>query len=106
MRALKEAILISPVAVAINTKHNDFKYYYSGVIDAKDCGTWTNHYVVAVGYGERKRFNSNEPEEFLIIKNTWGQWWGENGYARISLSQDHKKSGVEIQTYQDETLPI
>jgi len=33
-----------------------------------------NHAVVVVGYAP----------EYLIIKNSWGTAWGENGFARLA----------------------
>lgn len=37
------------------------------------------HAVVAVGYGERGR------TPFILIRNSWGESWGLNGYAWISV---------------------
>ena len=39
---------------------------------------------MAVGYGEEP--NGDQPAHpYVIVKNTWGPGWGEDGYARISL---------------------
>lgn len=99
VRAVKEALLIGPIAVTLNTKSNTFKYYKNGIINSNDCTSWwTNHLVVAVGYGVETRRNRTDgtmyTKPYIIIKNTWGKWWGEGGYARISLTQEHGKRGV------------
>jgi aminopeptidase C len=41
-----------------------------------------DHAVTAVGYG------STEEHEFLIVRNSWGADWGENGYFRIAIDKD------------------
>ena len=45
-----------------------------------------NHAVLIVGWGVDPEFE----REYFIIKNSFGEDWGENGYARISstLSDD------------------
>jgi len=44
------------------------------------CGQQLDHAVLAVGYGTLKG------EEYFLVKNSWGEVWAENGYARISTS--------------------
>ena len=70
----------SVVAVAIEAE-NDFFYGYQGGIIKQGCGTRLDHAVTAVGYGVE------DGQEYIVIKNSWGPSWGENGYARIAPSQ-------------------
>ena len=67
------------------------KNYKKGIIDTKDCleGYDPAHAVVGVGYGK-----DETGVEYVIIKNSWGPRWGEKGYARISLSQEHDERGI------------
>ena len=46
-----------------------------------DCYTNSvNHAVTIVGFGTDVKFD----RQYFIIKNSFGEDWGENGYARIS----------------------
>lgn len=38
-----------------------------------------NHEAILVGWGH----DSTENVDYWILRNSWGSWWGEKGYARI-----------------------
>uniref|UniRef100_A0A7S2V8V4 Uncharacterized protein n=1 Tax=Fibrocapsa japonica TaxID=94617 RepID=A0A7S2V8V4_9STRA len=68
-----------PMAVAINAYQMQF--YHGGVDTASFCSRAApNHAVLLVGWGEENG------EEYWIIKNSWGSYWGENGYYRLSTA--------------------
>lgn len=73
--------MYGPVAVVLNADGDIFRWHKTGVIKSAACGTKTGHAVLAVGYGK-----DSENEDYVIIKNSWGNDWGENGFGKISIS--------------------
>jgi len=85
---LKSAIYMQPVSVAVNAMGEHFRFYSGGILTYDQCQPdWANHpnlinhAVVAVGFGYDKTLDM----EYVVIKNSWGTQWGENGYARIAM---------------------
>ena len=69
-----------PLAVALNA--NPLQTYSSGILDktSSQCPTsGMNHAVTMVGYGHDDALD----KDYWIIKNSWGENWGEDGYFRI-----------------------
>ena len=80
-QALQAAVAQQPVAVAIDSSSNVFQLYVGGVITA-GCGNKTDHSVVVVGY------NNTAKIPYFKIRNSWGESWGDKGYALISSDQN------------------
>ena len=78
--SLKVAVALQPVAVAIDANSYYFQSYSSGILTSEMCGTDLDHGVLIVGY------NQEEDIPYWIVKNSWGDTWGENGYVRIAIS--------------------
>ena len=79
--ALLCALSQQPISVSIYA-NNDFLRYASGIFDAGTtcpyaAGT-SNHAVTLVGWGQNA-FGV----KYWIVKNSWGPYWGMNGYAYI-----------------------
>ena len=74
-----EKLLISylakqPISVAIQADSMDFQHYKSGIFNNGTCYNGElDHGVLLVGYNE----------DILIVKNSWSEKWGENGYIRL-----------------------
>ncbi|KAG0491125.1 hypothetical protein HPP92_007988 [Vanilla planifolia] len=81
-----------PLAVAINA---DFMQFYIGGVSCPFiCSRHQNHGVLLVGYGSAGYAPIRlKDEPFWIIKNSWGENWGENGYYKIC--KGHNICGVE-----------
>ncbi|KAM5561241.1 ervatamin-B-like [Rosa sericea] len=74
---LLKAVAKQPVSVAIDADGDEFRAYASGVFSG-NCGTNLTHAVTIVGYG-----TAEEGTNYWLVKNSWGENWGEKGYMRI-----------------------
>jgi len=77
--ALKDALDIGPVSIAIEADKSAFQLYKSGVLDNSACGTKLDHGVLIVGYGT----DASLSKDYWKVKNSWGASWGESGYIRM-----------------------
>ncbi|XP_042418484.1 cysteine proteinase 1-like [Zingiber officinale] len=71
-----------PLAIGINAVY--MQTYIGGVSCPYICGRHLDHGVLLVGYGSSGYAPirlKNKP--YWIIKNSWGESWGENGYYKI-----------------------
>ena len=64
-----------PIAVGMSV-YNDFNYYSGGCYETLNHGN-INHGVLIVGWDD----SMCGGEGAWHIKNSWGTWWGESGYA-------------------------
>ena len=66
-----------PLVVTINAQN--WVRYTGGVVKEAECSSdpsLADHSVLLVGY--------DLDNEFFIVRNSWGAFWGENGYIRLS----------------------
>jgi len=58
----------------------DFIWYRRGIYYHYGYNWWLGgHAVTVVGWGEDPQTET----KYWIVKNSWGTWWGEDGYFRI-----------------------
>lgn len=74
------ALQAQPLAISLDA--SEFHAYHSGVMEFDDCGAELNHAVVLVGYGT----DEETGQDFWIVRNSWGESWGEGGYIRLQRS--------------------
>jgi len=72
----KYVLTTGPLSVCLDA--SDWNSYQSGVISV--CGTEIDHCVQIVGV--------DTDENYWIIRNSWGDDWGMDGYAYVELGSD------------------
>lgn len=73
---------MGPISVSMDA--NNLYKYSQGIYQNPDCSDYnTNHAVLVVGYG------SENGLDYWIVKNSWGETFGENGYFRIIRNADN-----------------
>ncbi|KAH8272470.1 hypothetical protein KR044_006382, partial [Drosophila immigrans] len=74
-KAIEAAVThIGPVAVSINATPKTFQLYSDGIYNDVSClSTSVNHAMLVIGY----------EKSFWILKNWWGEQWGEAGYMKL-----------------------
>ncbi|CAH1994063.1 unnamed protein product [Acanthoscelides obtectus] len=90
-QALAKAVaLIGPISVGVDS--SQLKYYDVGVITKSHCKSerrYLNHAALVVGY----------TEDYWIVKNSWGKYWGENGYFRLTRNDGNTCGVATVASY-------
>jgi len=77
---LRQAIFEhGPVSIAFEVVEG-FKDYHSGVYTSTVCKNGpadVNHAVLAVGFG------TENGVDYWLVKNSWGNLWGDEGFFKI-----------------------
>jgi len=77
-------LTLGPVAVTIDGGSYLFQNYKSGVFTGF-CSQ-VDHAVTLVGYG------TLGSQKYWLIRNSWGNYWGENGYIRVAVNSANQNS--------------
>ncbi|XP_034212766.1 macrodontain-1-like [Prunus dulcis] len=94
--ALLQAVANQPISVYIDAEAEEFKHYSSGVYTGP-CGTNLTHAVTIVGYDTTQ----DDGTKYWLVKNSWGEEWGESGYMRIQRDIDAREGlcGIAMGAY-------
>jgi cathepsin X len=73
-----------PISCAVEATP-EFDVYTGGIYSQKIQFPETNHIIAVVGWGTDKTTG----EEFWWGRNSWGTYWGENGYFQMKMYADN-----------------
>jgi len=82
---MKTAMNVGPVSICAAAAAWD--HYKGGIL--KKCSGQIDHCAQVVGY-------VTGPDNYWVIKNSWGTKWGENGYMRLEMGKNLCKISNEV----------
>jgi C1A family cysteine protease len=99
VNAIKNALMYGPLSTTF-TVYDDFFGYSSGCYEHENVSE-INHAVVIVGWDDEMC----EGQGAWIVKNSWGQGWGLNGYFYIKYNSAAIGSFTQRPIYREGGLP-
>lgn len=84
--SLKAAVNeFGPVQIFIDAMPISFRFYSEGIYSYTNCYDFNfNHVVLVIGYGTD--YDTNQ--DYWLIKNSWSESWGEEGYLRLARNNN------------------
>lgn len=96
--AMAQALVnYGPLFIGLDAESKLFMFYKSGILSIDNCPTRRSemdHAMVVVGYD----YDSTLKTSYWIIKNSWAEKWGENGYFRL-VKDKKNMCGVASMAY-------
>ena len=104
---LLRALAQQPVAVGVNI--HALQFYESGIVHLADCPPAAsdplkaiNHAAVLTGWGR----DEASGQYFWRLRNTYGDRWGEAGYARLAFGRDEATGFGACALYTEGNYPL
>ena len=93
----KEIYKRGPIACGIDAA--PIEDYTGGI--ATDEGSSVDHVISVVGWGADADTNT----KYWIVRNSWGEYWGEQGYIRVAFGALHIEDSCAWATVDSFTAP-
>jgi len=93
---MKEIFNRGPIACDVDA--NPMDEYTTGIIT--ETSQSTNHIISVVGWGTDAQEGS-----YWIVRNSWGEYWGEHGYLRVKFGAINIESRCAWAVVKDYTAP-
>ena len=85
-----------PIAAAVHV-NEAFKMYAGGVFD-DNANNQVNHAIVLVGWDDKRGA--------WLLRNSWGDWWGEDGYMWIEYGSNNVGAQALWATVESSKSPV
>jgi C1A family cysteine protease len=89
---IKREIFKNGPVFSVSNVHIDFLTYKSGVYNKGDevprFGGFQSVKIIGWGVENGSDLEPNKGNKYWIVQNSFGEDWGENGFARISMGQE------------------
>lgn len=69
--------------LVVSVAASNWQMYSFGVFAGCSKDAIINHAVVAEGFGQQMSDLDHKMHKYFLIKNSWGDDWGEDGYMKI-----------------------
>ena len=89
---IKREIFKNGPVFSVTHVHIDFLTYKSGIYNKGDevprFGGFQGIKIIGWGTENGSELEPNKGNKYWIVQNSWGEDWGEQGYAKISMGQE------------------
>ena len=86
---MREQLQQGPLSIAVAAGNSCWRYYESGILsEENNCPTGLDHGVAIVG------LNDTGDKPYWIIQNSWGKYWGNEGFIWIAVEEGDGTSAM------------